>query len=188
MRSVKAGPSVTMCTAPLLSPPVSSNLAPTARSATPSPLMSADVTDVPNSSKFSVTGPFFILLWISTVSFAEPLEFISMTYTEPSSEPPASSLPAPTAMSGTPSPLMSPRDATDVPNLSFMDRLGPPFRLWAIFVVLSAAPLRFIVITYTAPQLLPRAQSSSPAPTAMSGTPSPLMSPRDATDVPNLSS
>ena len=116
---------------------------------------------------------------ISIVRLTPPVGLISMTWTAPLAFPPASSPGAPAAMSGTPSRLMSPTAATDLPNASSSSSAGP----LAVPPLISAVPLTdpsaFMKMTCTAPLSSPPA-SSPGAPAAMSGTPSRSRSPTDA--------
>ena len=113
-------------TAPRSAPPASSPVAPTARSGTPSPSRSpTEAADAPNESYADSEGPLAVLPLISTVRFTVSLAFMNMTWTAPRSTPPASSLMAPTARSGTPSPSRSPMNATDAPNVSNVSSEGP---------------------------------------------------------------
>ena len=177
-----------MCTAPLLAPPASSPLAPTARAGTPSPSRSlSSATDDPNLSPSARAGPFMVVSLISTVCFTVPSRFISIMCTAPLLLPPAPLSPgAPTAMSGTPSPSRSPSGATDTPKPSLASRRGPFAVMLLISTVLPMEWSRFLNMTCTAPLLAPPA-SSPVAPAAMSGTPSPLRSPSGATDTPKPS-
>ena len=191
-----------MCTAPLPGPSASPPpVAPAARSGTPSPLRSpADVTDIPKLSLPARRGPFWAVALISTVRFImpsafivplpciQPPAFISIMCTAPALETPAaSSFIAPTARSGTPSPLMSPADVTDMPKKSLSASRGPfsvPPLISAVFLTVPSAP---ISIMCTEPLSVPPAPSSPGAPAARSGTPSPSRSPTNATDRPKES-
>ena len=89
-------------------------------------------------------------------------------------------------MSGIPSPSISPKPATPEPNLSPLESVGPPPVPLAICVSSSMRPSAAIISTYTMPRALPDV-SLDLAPTAMSGTPSPLTSPIAAAEYPNSS-
>ena len=145
-------------------------------------------TDEPNLSPGSRTGPPAVALLISTVSWTVPSGFIMMTWRAPRLSPPApaSSPSAPAARSGTPSPLMSPMPAVDMPKLSAGPRTGPLVVAPFISTVFWTVPSAFIIMTWRAPTWSPPARSYG-APTARSGTPSPFRSPMAATDEPNLS-
>ena len=176
-----------MCTAPRLAPATSSPFAPTTMSFTPSPSRSPMFsTDIPKESPLSSTGPFVVLSLISTVESTEPSVFINIMYAEPLLFPvhdTQSDSSAPTAISFTPSPFKSPMSATDPPNLSWLDSVGPFVVESLIFTVESTEPSVFINIMCTAPRLLP--PSSLPfVPTTMSYTPSPSKSPMFSTDIP----
>ena len=116
--------------------------------------------------------------------FAVPSLLSSSTYTAPSDNCVPSTLLAPTAMSGIPSPSASPMPATPEPNLSPSTSVGPPPVPLAIFAISSMLPSGSIISTYTAPRSPPPV-SSYLAPTAMSGTPSPSISPMAAVEYPN---
>ena len=68
--------------------------------------------DEPNLSPGSREGPLVVALFISTVPLTVPPVSIMRTYRAPATSP----FSAPTARSGTPSPLMSPMAATDEPK------------------------------------------------------------------------
>ena len=82
-------------------------------------------TDMPNLSSSASVGPFAVESLISTVESTEPSVFMNMICTAPRSVPPSSSPYAPAAKSFTPSPSKSPMFATDMPNLSLSDNVGP---------------------------------------------------------------
>ena len=91
---------------------------------------------------------------------------------------------APTAMSGTPLPSMSPMPADALPNRSPAPSTMPVDPS-LITVLRLTVPSEFIWIMRTCPKsLLP---SESGAPAAMSGTPSRSMSPMPATEPPSPS-
>ena len=89
---------------------------------------------------------------------------------------------APAAMSGIPSPSMSPSPETEVPNWSLAEIGGPPGVAPVISTVRFTVPPPFMNKTYTAPALPRRG-----VPDAMSGVPSPSRSPIPETDRPNAS-
>ena len=174
-------------TAPAPGAPALSLVAPAARSGTPSPSRSPTAaSEEPNSSLADSCGPLALEALISAVLFTVPSEFRYMMWTAPACEAPSSSLLAPAARSGTPSPSRSPTDASEVPKRSPDASCGPLALEALISNVFFAVPSAFKKIRYTAPALLPPS-SSPPAPTARSGTPSPSTSPIKAADVPNSS-
>ena len=131
---------------------MSSPVAPTARSITPSPSRSpSDVTELPNKSEFASVGPPLVPLAIFTLLFTVPLEFSSSTCTAPRYVPPVSSVKAPTARPTTPSPSRSPSDVIELPKRSKSASVGPPLVPLAIFTLLFTVPLEFISSTWTAP-------------------------------------
>ena len=174
-------------TAPAPGAPALSLVAPAARSGTPSPSRSPTAaSEEPKKSLPASCGPLALEALISAVLFTVPSEFRYMMWTAPACEAPSSSLLAPAARSGTPSPSRSPTDASEVPKRSPDASCGPLALEALISNVFFAVPSAFKKIRYTAPALLPPS-SSPPAPTARSGTPSPSTSPIKAADVPNSS-
>ena len=120
-----------------------------------------------------------------------------MMCTAPRLVPPSSSPGAPAAMSGMPSRLMSPTEATEEPKKSPLTIEGPVVlgrslistvlsMVSMISTVLCMVPLAFISSMCTVPALM-SAASSLGAPTLMSGMPSRLMSPTEATEEPKKS-
>ena len=148
---------------------------PAAHSGAPSPSKSPNMAiDSPN---VSVDAPSAAPS--ETACLAEPSLFIKSIQ-----PPPAPG--APTAMSGIPSPSTSPAPDIDAPNLSLSDSAGPPPAvspiLWA-----DKTPALSINSTCIAPLESEPRPSSPGAPTAMSGTPLPSMSPTPATELPSMS-
>ena len=136
-------------------------------------------SEAPNRSKSALDGMCgdVPLIWYDP--FIPPLSVSRITCTVPRDLPPPAPTVAPTAASGTPSPSISPMPATDVPKESppATDGLpSAPSMLWVLFAVPSALSST----TYAAPVLL----CFPEAPAAMSGIPSPSMSPMPATDDP----
>ena len=126
--------SVITCTAPRRFPPSSSPFAPTAMSGTPSPSTSPmPATEVPNSSSSASDGPFAVVELISVVFLIVPSEFIKSTCTAPLSELWPDAFSAPTAMSCTPSPSMSPIRDSDFPNWPSEGSAGAPAETPGIF-------------------------------------------------------
>ena len=139
-------------TAPRSGPPASSLDAPAAMSGTPSRLMSpTGETEEPNRSPSASSGPLAVPLFISIVSLTPPAGVISMRWTAPRSGPPASSWGAPAAMSGTPSPSMSPAGETEEPNASPLASSGPLVVLPVIAIVRFTPPAGPISMRWTAP-------------------------------------
>ena len=160
-------------TAPAFSADPSSACAPAAMSGTPLPSMSpTPATDQPKLSPAARSGPPGVVALTSAARRTEPSLPMSSRWTAPPTPPPK----APTAMSGTPLPSMSPTPATDAPKESPAARSGPPGVVALTSTVRHAAPSLPMSITWTAPAP-PLAASRYGVPTAMSGTPSPLMSP-----------
>ena len=160
-------------TAPAFSANESSASAPAAMSGTPLPSMSpTPAADQPKLSPAARSGPPGVVALTSTARRTEPFLPMSSRWTAPPTPPPK----APTAMSGTPLPSTSPTPATDEPNASPAARSGPPGVVALTSTVRHAAPSLPMSITWTVPAP-PLAASRYGAPTAMSGTPSPLMSP-----------
>ena len=175
------------CSAPRSVLPVSSRLAPTARSVTPSPSRSpSDATEAPKLSPSASVGLPLVPLPIFTLLFTVPFAFSRSTCTAPRYVPPVSSRTAPTARSVTPSPSKSPSDATELPNESESVSVGPPFVPLAIFTLLATVPFAFSNSTCTAPRFVPPV-SSPVDPTARSVTPSLFKSPSNTTEAPKLS-
>ena len=156
--------------------------APTTRSVTPSPSMSAPpATELPNRSEPPRLGPACVEPSSTNVCFTVPPEFKSMTY---------SVLPVlrPAAMSGTPSPSRSPIPADEMPSCASFASERPPAVDPFISAVLFTVPSELRNMTCRAPTDVPEAASSPGAPAARSGTPSPSRSPTAASDEPNASS
>ena len=179
------------CTAPLPLPPASSPWAPAATSGTPSRSRSpTPASDEPNRSTFPSCRLRAVSELISAVLFAVPSELRNIMWTAPLLNPPASSLGAPAATSGTPSRSRSPTPASDDPNRSKSASCGPLGVRASILAMRSTVPSGSMNITYTAPRLRVRPSSTSSsdrAPAARSGTPSPSMSPMPATPLPKAS-
>ena len=141
----------------------------------------------PNTSPAISLGTSSVDESILVLDFAVPSLLSSSRYAAPTlAELPEPVPPAPTAMSGIPSPSMSPVPVTPEPKLSPLASTGPPPVPLAIFACLSTEPSAFIITTYAAPRFLPPV-SSLLAPTATSGTPSSLMSPMEAIAYPSSS-
>ena len=169
----------------------SSDLAPAAKSGTPSPSMSPmPATPLPKASMSSSGGPFLTVSSNVAAPFTVPSRFMNRTWTAPellpASPEPASWFSAPAARSGTPSPSRSPMPATEEPNESRSETLGPPGVAELISAVLFTVPSELRNMTWTAPLPLPPA-SSPGAPAATSTTPSPSRSPIAAADWPKRS-
>ena len=104
-------------TPPRPDPPPSAPGAPATRSGIPSPSASpAAATEAPNPSPSSSEGPLGVPPFISNASLTPPVGLMSLTWTAPRSDPPASPPGAPAAMSGIPSPSASPMPAADRPR------------------------------------------------------------------------
>ena len=144
-----------------------------------------EATDQPNRSLSARDGPLGVLVvpFISTVLFMVPSEFMNITCTVPRSRPPASSNGAPAAMSRIPSESRSPTEATEKPNSSSSESIGPPAVPLTIPIVFLTVPLGFISIMCTVPTKSPSVLSPG-APAATSGIPSPSRSPMAATEEP----
>ena len=162
---------------PLSLPPVSSSLAPTAKSGTPSLFKSPmPATALPNlpplcSDKICSEPP-------SVAAERTRVPLINSTYASPLPSAPL----APASRSASPSPSTSAEDAAE-PNRSPM---SPPASAAPISIVSLGKPSAFISIRCSAPASEP-SPSSLLAPATMSCMPSPSMSPAGATDEPNSS-
>ena len=126
-------------------PPVSSPVAPTAKSSTPllskSPMFA---TEIPKRSPSLKTGPLVVLELISSVDLTEPSVFMYKMCTAPLPLPPSSSACAPTTRSVTPSRLISPMLVIDEPNVSPFNNDGPFVVLSLILTVESIEPSVFM--------------------------------------------
>ena len=114
---------------------------PTAMSSIPSPLRSPiEEAEWPNLTLSARVGPPLVPEAIFTLEDTVPSLFINRTYTAPRSEPPVGSAIDPTAMSSIPSPLRSPIEEAEWPNLTLSARVGPPLVPEAIFTLEDTVP------------------------------------------------
>ena len=164
--------------------------APTTRSPTPSPSMSPTDTDEPNPKDAPGRPPGQLVPPIVDEFFSVPFEFNKSRWSVPELFAAPSLDLAPATKSGTPSPSMSPTDTSDDPNSASVDRAGACCVFASISTDDFAVPSEFIKNTCTAPRaccLVELGGLSWIAPAAMSGTPSPSMSPAAETDAPKKS-
>ena len=176
------------CSAPLSLPPASSSLAPAATSGTPSPSMSpTPAADEPNASQSASRGPPAVDELIWDIWRSVPSSFVNSSVSSPRFSPPVSLWGDPTAISAKPSPLMSPALAAAHPNLSPAGTCSLVDVELAAFSTASAAPLPGGAIASMRTTCTSPAEPARGAPAAMSGVPSPSMSPMPAADEPNAS-